>query len=71
MDSDEDKFYIKKTDPSGFPLPLRVFSYHEEVQKTESQMSRQAAMPDMSQYVTKDDIEKMLKKYIDSSKENK
>ena len=71
MDSDEDKFYIKKTDQSGFPMPLRVFSYHEEIQKAESQMSRQSAMPDMSQYVTKDDIEKMLKKYIDSSKESK
>lgn len=71
MDSDEDKFYIKKTDASGFPMPLRSFTYREEVQQAESQMSRQAAMPDMSQYVTKDDFEKMLEKYLGPVKESK
>lgn len=71
MDSDEDKFYIKKTDASGFPMPLRAFTYREEVQQAESQMSRQAAMPDMSQYVTKDDFEKMLEKYLGPVKESK
>lgn len=29
MDSEEPKFYIKITDQTGIPLPLRVFSYHE------------------------------------------
>lgn len=71
MDSDEDKFYIKKTDASGFPMPLRAFTYREEVPQNESQMSRQSAMPDMSQYVTKDDFEKMLEKYLGPVKESK
>ena len=69
MDSNEDKFYIKKTDMSGFPMPLRVFSYREEMQQAESQTGRQSAMPDMSQYVTKDEIENLLKKYMNPAKE--
>lgn len=29
MDSESQTFYIKSTDPSGIPLPLRVFEYKE------------------------------------------
>ena len=29
MDSESQTFYIKSTDPSGMPLPLRVFEYKE------------------------------------------
>lgn len=31
MDSEESKFYIKSTDASGMPLPLRTFVYNEEI----------------------------------------
>lgn len=29
MDSETDRFYLKSTDASGMPLPLRVFEYRE------------------------------------------
>ena len=29
MDSEESKFYIKASDPSGMPMPLRIFEYKE------------------------------------------
>lgn len=29
MDSESEKFYIKSTDVSGMPQPLRTFEYHE------------------------------------------
>lgn len=29
MDSEESKFYIKTSDQSGMPLPLRIFKYEE------------------------------------------
>lgn len=29
MDSESEKFYIKSTDASGMPQPLRTFEYHE------------------------------------------
>lgn len=64
MDSDADMFYIKKTDPSGMPLPIRIFKYEEEVQQSQqSQMGRSGAQ-DMSQFVTKDDFKHMLEEYL-------
>ena len=32
MDSEASRFYIKSTDASGMPMPLRVFDYTERVQ---------------------------------------
>lgn len=39
MDSEASSFYIKSTDPSGMPLPLRVFDYTERTAapKTDAQ----------------------------------
>lgn len=61
MDSESNKFYIKSSDQSGMPLPLRSFRYTEEVEDVESQKS---GSPDMSQYMTKDDFKKMLEEYL-------
>lgn len=33
FDQDDSVFYIKSTDQSGFPLPLRVFDFQERVTK--------------------------------------
>ena len=63
MDSETNQFYIKMTDASGMPLPLRVFRYTEEETHTE-QDTRKSATPDMSQYLTKDDFGKMLEEYL-------
>lgn len=34
MDSESPVMYIKSTDPSGVPLPLRIFDYKERSQST-------------------------------------
>lgn len=50
MDSESERFFIKTTDASGMPLPLRVFEYREITD---------AAKParDMSGYVTREEFE--------------
>lgn len=53
MDSEENVFYIKSTDASGMPMPLRAFTYSEiGNQKTEH--------VDMSGYVTRDEFEQQI-----------
>lgn len=61
MDSEESVFYIKTTDPSGMPQPLRVFDYKE----------RNAQQPSTSEYVTKDELEKRLAQLQPSQKKVK
>lgn len=55
MDSENSVFYIKSTDQSGMPLPIRVFEYTEKVQQPAGSAS---AAPDMTQYVTHDELQK-------------
>lgn len=54
MDSEKQVFYIKSTDASGMPQPLRRFVYHEDVAEN--------ATPkfDASQYITREEFEKAL-----------
>lgn len=58
MDSENEQFYIKSTDISGMPMPLRVFSYKEIA------LDQQKTMPandlDMSMYITRDELESRL-----------
>lgn len=52
MDSESERFFIKTTDASGMPMPLRIFEY-KEITDTPAK-----ATPDMSVYVTRDEFEK-------------
>lgn len=63
MDSETECFYIKSTDSSGIPMPLRVFSYNEIVQTQQSQ-HQQSTTADTEQYVTKSEFDE-LKKVIE------
>lgn len=54
MDSESDRFYLKSSDSSGMPLPLRVFEY-KEVNNLAKQDLPQTNM-DISNYVTKDEF---------------
>ena len=72
MDSEDSLFYIKTTDQSGMPQPLRVFRY-EEV----SEGSTQTPQIDTSEFVTKDElddaidyIKKLVKEATKDSKSN-
>lgn len=52
MDSESDKFYLKTTDASGMPQPLRVFEYRETTQNAKSG-ANQPQTVNSSNYVTK------------------
>ena len=57
MDSEKQVFYIKTTDNSGMPQPLRAFSYKED-----TAVDVQA---DTSQFITRDEFEKALAKTLE------
>lgn len=75
MDSESDVFYIKSTDTSGIPAPLRVFNYSEIVQ-TQVEEPRQEQI-DTSQFVTRGELDELramiesLKPKTMNRKENK
>lgn len=64
MDSETDQFFIKSSDASGMPLPLRRFSY-KEVTATQTVTSVQKE----SAYATKDDVEALRKELEELRKE--
>lgn len=59
MDSENECFYIKSTDASGMPMPLRTFKYEELSGMDISETTKDV---DMSKYVTFDELEKRLNK---------
>lgn len=65
MDAEASTFYIKSTDASGMPLPLRIFDYTERTQQTQphSPITEQSAPQpeiDLSGYITRDEFEKRI-----------
>ena len=59
MDSEDSVFYIKSTDASGMPMPLRTFAYTEKtVQKAEP------IKP--GEYITREEFEKRIKEISDA-----
>lgn len=60
MDSESNAFYIKSTDPSGMPLPLRIFDYTERNAAQGATTAPQAAGIDTSLFVTHEELEARL-----------
>lgn len=58
MDSEKEQFYIKTTDASGMPLPLRVFTFKEITNTVDSNASTTNFDPTV--YVTKEELESRL-----------
>ena len=56
MDSETNVFYVKSSDQSGMPLPLRVFEY-KEVNVNDT------ATPAQSNYVTHEELERILEDF--------
>lgn len=52
MDSEQQRFYLKSSDASGMPLPLRIFEYTELAQKP-AKNATDAPMVDYSSFATK------------------
>ena len=59
MDSESEKFYIKSTDVSGMPQPLRTFEYHE----VGTQMPPKQPVQNMDKYVTRQEYDDLKGKY--------
>ena len=59
MDSEAEVFYIKSTDASGVPLPLRIFDYTE---RTGVQRPSQAAQMPSVEYVTRAEFDAFVAK---------
>lgn len=58
MDSDESVFYLKSTDASGMPQPMRIFDYTE---RTQTGTVRTAATSD--KYVTREEFNNLLERF--------
>lgn len=54
MDSETNVFYIKSSDSSGMPLPLRTFEYKEVI------TSDNSSAPAQSEYVTREELEQIV-----------
>lgn len=71
MDSEESVFYIKSTDQSGMPLPLRIFDYSErKSQNTEANIiNRPNDFVSRSEFdAFKEDISKMISSNAEKNK---
>lgn len=60
MDSEAEVFYIKSTDMSGVPQPLRIFDYKERT--TGVNRPAQAAQTQTEQYVTRAEFDALAAK---------
>ena len=58
MDSENTVFYLKSSDQSGMPLPLRVFDYTERTVNQPKQSP--APQFDPSQFITREELENIL-----------
>ena len=66
MDSESNTFYIKSSDTSGMPMPLRIFDYTERTaqQPSQSQVLQRPEF-DTSKFVTWEDLDKRLEEKLD------
>ena len=66
MDSETNVFYIKASDMSGMPLPLRTFKYEEVGVNIDANTD-----PAQSTYITKEELEMRLDEFKKSLGEKK
>ena len=64
MDSENQRFYLKSSDASGMPMPLRIFEYTEKAQNAPNK-AQEAQTIDYSSFATKAELD-ALKDEIDS-----
>lgn len=57
MDSEDSFFYIKSTDTSGVPQPIRKFKYTEETGTKKKEEEKPEPKVDLSNYVTREELE--------------
>ena len=64
MDSESSTFYLKSTDMSGMPQPLRIFDYTERSTQPQTNqiVDAQVKEIDTSMFVTREELEERLAK---------
>lgn len=65
MDSENNVFYIKSSDASGMPMPLRIFDYTERVQQKQP-----STQPQTNEYITRKEFEKRLSELKNNAKQS-
>lgn len=70
MDSETQAFYLKSTDNSGMPMPLRIFDYTERTAQQNvpqnAPQAQQSASEDLdSKYVTRQEYDALSAKYAE------
>lgn len=65
MDSESQVFYLKSTDQTGMPMPLRIFDYKERVTEAPQNM----VMAQSNEYVTRQEYNE-LKALVNSLKKD-
>lgn len=70
MDSESNTFYIKSSDNSGMPMPLRIFDYKERTQQPVQNEVINHAEVDTSQFVTWDAFNKKLDELFTKKEES-
>lgn len=69
MDSESNTFYIKASDNSGMPMPLRIFDYTERTNSPSQNQIAHHEELDTSQFVTREEFNKKLDELFKSNKE--
>lgn len=64
MDSEKNSFYIKLIDPSGMPLPLRIFDYTERNTMQTAQEVQNFPVSDMTNYITRQEFEEKISQLL-------
>lgn len=60
MDSESNTFYIKSSDNSGMPMPLRIFDYKERTEQQVQTPVIQHQEIDTSKFVTREELDRKL-----------
>lgn len=68
MDSESSSFYIKTTDASGMPSPLRIFDYQE---RNMQQAEKPQAIQENVEYITRTEFEERLESLKEKPKKKK
>ena len=74
MDSESNTFYIKSSDTSGMPMPLRIFDYTERTQQhqqAQPQVVNQVPEIDTSKFVTWEALDEKLDELLNSKREHR
>lgn len=57
MDSEDNRFFLKSSDSSGMPLPLRIFRYSEQIAGEPQKTPLNAPDTDTREFVTREEFD--------------